>query len=138
MANEHTLVVQKTAPVAYTVADGTGIEKGAVLKMTSPRTAALADGDNDLIAGIAATEKIASDGRVTLGVIEGPGDQFVATASGTITVGNPIGVNTDQDNLVQDISATGNLSGIKRLGYALQTVTTTQTVRYELDRGSGV
>lgn len=137
MANEHTLVLQKTAPVPFTVADGTGIEKGAVLKMTSPRTAAASDGANDLLAGLAATEKIASDGRTTLGVIKGPGDEFVATASGTITVGNPIGVSATT-NMVSDIADTANLSGIKRLGYALQSVTTGQNVRYELNLGSGV
>ena len=136
MANEHTLVLQKTAPVPFTVSDGTGIEKGAVLKMTSPRTAVLASADNDLIAGIAASEKSASDGRTSLAVITGPGDEFVCTASGTITVGDSIGTITGYTNYVASNNNTADLSGIKRLGFALQSVTNGQSVRYRLDTGT--
>jgi hypothetical protein len=136
MANEHTLVIQKTLPVPFTVADGTGINKGSLLKATSPRTASQSDGTDDLCAGIAATEKIASDGRTTLGVIVGPGDEFIAQASGTITVGDSVGTISGFSNFVASNANTADLSGFKRLGFALQSVTNGQDVRYRLDIGT--
>ena len=53
-------------PVRYTVADGTGIAKGALLKITDPRTAQATSADNDPFCGIAAHEKVASDGTTTI------------------------------------------------------------------------
>lgn len=53
-------------PVRYTVADGATIEKGTLLKIADPRTAAATSADDDPFAGIAASEKVASDGQVTL------------------------------------------------------------------------
>jgi len=136
MANEHTHVVQKTAPVPFTVADGTGIEKGAILKMTTPRTASASDGATDILAGISATEKIANDGRRTLGVISGPGDEFVARSSGDITVGDAVTVAASPANHIMRMpEATASNSGLKRLGFALQTVTDAQQTRYKLDMG---
>lgn len=136
LANEHKLVVQKTAPQPFTVADGVGIPKGSVMKLTSPRTASLADGANDILAGISVSEKIAGDGLTSLGVITGPGDEFVAVASGGISLGDPISVQSGGLNQVQSIAGV-DLSGLKRLGFALETVTTGQNVRYRLDLGVG-
>ena len=53
-------------PVRFTVANATTIEKGTLLKMTDPRTAIATSADNDPFAGIAAAEKVASDGAVTI------------------------------------------------------------------------
>ena len=53
-------------PVRYTVADGAGIPKGTLMKMTDPRTMVVSAADNDPFAGIAAVEKVASDGSTTL------------------------------------------------------------------------
>lgn len=66
MAFEATLVLKNDEAIDFIVADGTGIEKGAILKMTSPRTAIITSGSGDVFAGIAAREKIASDGRTRL------------------------------------------------------------------------
>jgi len=52
-------------PVRYTVADGTAIAKGALLQITDPRTASVS-ADGKAFAGIAATEKVVSDGQVSL------------------------------------------------------------------------
>jgi hypothetical protein len=68
MANEATLIYEMDLPIPFTVADGAGIEKGTVLKLTDPATAAAATADNDVFLGIASEEKIASDGRTKLGV----------------------------------------------------------------------
>ena len=53
--------------IQYTVADGTAIAKGAILQMTDNRTAA-ASATDKVCAGITASEKVASDGQVTLGL----------------------------------------------------------------------
>ena len=52
--------------VSYNVADGTAIAKGAILQLTDNRTAAASAADKP-VAGIAASEKVASDGQLYLG-----------------------------------------------------------------------
>jgi hypothetical protein len=69
MANEAVIIEllgDKGDPIRYTVADGATIEKGTLLKITDPRTAVATGADNDPFAGIAAAEKVASDGATTL------------------------------------------------------------------------
>jgi len=62
MAKECILVCETDLAVPMVCAVGTTIEKGAVLKMTDGMVAVLADGDNDIIAGIAQSEHIANQG----------------------------------------------------------------------------
>ena len=50
----------------YIIADGTAIAKGAILQLTDNRTAAASAADKP-VAGIAASEKVASDGQTTIG-----------------------------------------------------------------------
>ena|SRR3990167_8123238 len=138
MANEATLIVQRTIPIMMTVANATGIEKGVVLAMTDPFTAIAASADNDIVAGIAYTEKIASDGITKIAVVRGPGDIFKMKASGAITVGDPVGVEGDTANSVHTIVNTALLSGMKRLGYALETAANADTFLVELNIGSGL
>ena len=140
MANEHVLLTQVTFPQSFTCANGTGIEKGSVLKRADPDTVSLSTGDNDIVAGILYSEKIASDGNTKCSVVVGPGDIFIATASGAVTVGDPIGTwsSSAVSNIVASIANTPNLSGAKRLGYARETAATGETFRYELNIGSGV
>lgn len=68
MVYEAVLKVRLADPIDFTVADGTGIEKGTILKMTEPRTVAASSGASDVFGGIAAREKIADDGRTRLAV----------------------------------------------------------------------
>src|SRR3990167_1318343 len=64
MANAAAVLVYETAlPIAFTVADAAAIEKGDFLALTDPMTVALTSADNDIFGGIAAEEKIASDGK---------------------------------------------------------------------------
>lgn len=86
-------------PVEYTVADGTGIAKGTVMKISSdPRTIAAATADGDLIVGIAASEKVANDGSTTLAVYTNGIFDLTCTAStGSAVLGEPVkitGANT--------------------------------------------
>ena len=133
MANEAILLVETGLPIPFTVADGTGIEKGAILKSTDLMTAAAGAAAEDAVAGIAATEKIASDGVVTLGVYrEGI---FRVTLSGSATVGDALGIEgTSGTNYVIE---THNISGARVVGYAMETGTTGQTIKMDLNIGSG-
>ena len=121
MANEATLVMRTELPLNFVVGNGTGIEKGALLKLADPMTASSANGLNDVLAGIAASEKIASDGKTGLGVFRR--GVFRMTASGAITVGDPVGSIATFTNMVQSQKATLTLSGARTLGTALETVT---------------
>lgn len=97
MANEATLWMELDLPIPFTVADGAGIEKGTVCKMTDPMTAAAATADNDVFAGIAAEEKIASDGRTKLGLYRRGIFKMVIEAGNSTTVGQDVvikGTNT--------------------------------------------
>lgn len=75
--------------IRFTCADGTGIPKGTILKLTDPRTVSASSADGQFFAGIAAEEKVASDGQTTIGVwTEGIFDlKMTAT---TVTAGEPV------------------------------------------------
>src|SRR3990167_6176440 len=127
MADEAVLIFETELPIPFTVANATGIEKGACLKMTDPMTAVLAVTLDDIPAGILADEKIASDGRTKAGVYRG--GIFRVLASGTITVG---------DALRNATSATGNdfetaaVNSENIWGTALETAANNETFLMEL------
>lgn len=128
MADEMTLHIETTLPIPFTVADGTGIEKGTLLKLTDPMTAIATSADNDLIAGVAAEEKIASDGRTKIAVYRR--GIFRATASGSITVGDPL-VSAAGDGVNRVATSATNTETV--LGTALETATDQQTLLIELN-----
>lgn len=131
MANEAVLMRELELPVSFTCDDSTGIEKGAILKLTDPNTCALSAATNDEIAGIASQEKIASNGQTKIAVYT-RGD-FKLVASGSITVGDPVGsAATTGSNTVKTLVGVANLSGNCVLGIAKETATTGQTLRVEL------
>lgn len=74
-------------PVRFTVADGTGIAKGTLMKLTDPRTAVASSADNDPFCGIAASEKVANDGQTSLACYTYGIFDLKATAA-AIPVGN--------------------------------------------------
>ena len=129
MASETTLVFELEPPIPFTCADGAGIEKGAILKLTDPMTAELADGDGDVIAGIAAEEKIISDGKTKIGVYRR--GIFRGLAGTAITgIGAPIDTHaaTGATNEIA-ICAAGHDN---QLGHSLETVADTETFLFEL------
>jgi hypothetical protein len=84
MANEATLYLETELPVMMTCANGTGIEKGALLMFSSPLTVATHDGTaNASFAGVAAEEKIANDGKDKIAVYRG--GWFKMTVNAAIT-----------------------------------------------------
>ena len=96
--------------------------------MTDPFTAVYANAVDQIVAGIAASEKIASDGKVKLGVFRG--GIFKVKASGAVTVGDPL--STDITNLIYSSVGTANLSGSKIIGIALETAADTETFLMDL------
>ena len=129
MANEHVLLVESETPFSMTCSNSVGIERGALLKMTDPNTVAISAADNDIIAGIAAEEKIANDGKTSISVYRG--GKFKAIASGNITVGNALvsAAATGGANVVA--AAAVNAENI--VGISSETVSTGETFEYELN-----
>ena len=111
-------------PVRFTVADGSGIEKGVLLKLTDPRTAIASSADNDPFCGIAAAEKVASDGSVTLAAYTKGIFDLKDSGSG-ITVGAT--VNVGGANLVIASAAADLLTG-SVVGRALETASAAEVI----------
>ena len=134
MANECTLYIETELPIPMTCADNTGIEKGALLKISDPYTVALAAGDADYIGGIAATEKIANDGKTTISVYRHGIFKGVAGAAG-VTAGKALMSynGTGPDNSIVDATNAGVAS--KTLGISFETATDGQTFLFELNPG---
>ena len=61
MADEAVLVLKTDEPFDFIVSNLVGVEKGAIMELTDPRTAAANNGSGDVFAGIARREKIAND-----------------------------------------------------------------------------
>ena len=129
MALEATLMVETMLPVAFTCADGTGIEKGTILKLTDPMTVSAADGDTDVVAGIAAEEKIANDGKTTLAVYTRGIFRGFAGAAG-VTVGGALITDVATGAANELVNADVNSENI--VGRALETATDTQSFLFEL------
>lgn len=133
MANEATLIHELELPIPFTCADGTGIEKGTLLKLTDPMTVALSDGAADIIAGIAAEEKIASDGKTKIGVyLRGV---FKMLSDGTVAVG--AGVMADGTNPNEFITATAAADAAAIFGISLEAVSDGETGLVYVNVGIG-
>lgn len=89
MANEATCIQAPTRFRRYTVADGTAIAKGTILKLTTPMTAAASTADNDIMCGIAWEDKVASDGITEISVAL-DGVWSILTTNAAISVGQDV------------------------------------------------
>lgn len=124
MANEAILRVKVGDPFPFTVADNVGIEKGALLKLVDARTASGTrtvdvPGSTAKVAGIAAREKVSSDGRTELGVWRS--GWFDCTASGAITAGDLVSIAPD-NHIIKWVSGAGVL------GIALETASDDEVI----------
>jgi hypothetical protein len=92
MAAELTIIeligIQRGCPIRYTCADGATIEKGTLLQLTDPRTVSAHSAANQPIAGVAAAEKVASDGETTIAVYTNGIFDMTAAAAGATDVGH--------------------------------------------------
>jgi len=129
MALEATLIIETEPPIPFTVANDTGIEKGSILKISDPMTAAITAGDTDPIAGIAAEEKIANDGNTKLAVYRRGIFKGYAGAAG-VTVG--MGIITDTATGAANELVVADVNSEHLVGIALETATDGQTFLFEL------
>lgn len=128
---------KQESPWPFVVADGTAITKGQLLALTDGRTAILSTGTASKIAGIAARDKVADDGRTELAVHRK--GMFLCYCSGVINVGDPIiaGVNGTYPNFVAGANATVTASGANIIGHALEAATNGQRKLMWIDIGAG-
>ena len=132
MADEWVLTDRMEDPIDYVVADATGIEKGALLKLTNSGTAILATAAGDMCAGIAAREKVASDGRTQLAVFRR--GIFDMVASGAILVGAAV---TACETANHVLSAAVTASGAAIIGHALETAAADEVIQIAVNVGAG-
>ena len=114
MADEAVLVWETELPIPFKCANATGIAKGAVCKLTESMTAIITSGAKDPVCGIAAAEKIASDGSVTIPIYMA--GIFKCTAAAAILIGAPLSTSATANRLQ---TATGS-NGATVIGYALE------------------
>ena len=129
MALETTLYTELEPPVMFTCADGTGIEKGALLEISDPMTVTTTNGDTDPIIGICAEEKIANDGKTKVPVyLRGIFKGFAGAAG--VTAGQGIISDTGTGAANELVNADVNSEHI--VGRALETATDTQSFLFLL------
>ena len=130
MALEATLIHETETPIPMTCADATAITKGTILKLTDPNTVAVTDGDTDVVAGIAAEDKVASDGKTKIGVYK-RGIFKVAIGAAGCTAGHALITDSSTGAANELVSADVNSENI--FGRALETATDTETCLAELN-----
>lgn len=110
-------------PVRFTVADGTALSGGDLLKIADPRTVSRATADGDLFAGVCAADKEANDGATSIGAYQyGIFDLYAPTTSATITAGQMVKLSgTNMIDLADDDTVE---NGGQVVGQALETTAT--------------
>lgn len=121
-------------PVRWTVADGTQISRGILLKLTDPFTAVAVGAEEAVMcAGVASHDKAADDASTSIAAwTQG---RMIGIASGAIEIGNaltPGGANTV---MVPALNASGAFiaSGAGIVGYSLETAANGDTFVWRLD-----
>ena len=127
MTGEATLIHETEVPIPFTCADGTGIPKGTLLRLTDPMTVVLATDADVPIAGIAAEEKIANDGMTKIAVYRRGIFKMLAGES-SILIGSPLTSHTvDNEVTLQDVNDT------HIVGRALEAAADTETFLVDLN-----
>ncbi|MAF42681.1 MAG: hypothetical protein CMI54_00740 [Parcubacteria group bacterium] len=129
MANE-AVIIQLLGnggdPIRFTVADGAGIEKGTIMKISGDNTAAASTADGDLLVGIAAAEKVASDGSTTLAVYTNGIFDLTVDGTNTATLGYP--QKADGTNLISDADDDTAEGMMEVIGYAMEAGSTNEVI----------
>lgn len=126
MANESVLVFRTGEPIPFTVNEAVAIPKGTICTMSDPLTAAANAGKETVVAGISASEKIASDGKVKLGIYRQ--GIFKILGSGSITAGDAVITASDGNEVETAGTAVEDI-----LGTALESSTDGETLLVELN-----
>ena len=135
MVNEAVIRNRLEETIDFTVADGTGIEKGALLELTDNRTAVAVTGSGAMIAGIAAREKISGDGRTRLACYRrGIFDFFI---SGAVVIGDRVAAG-GADNVVVALGLmpVKKLSGSAVIGTVLEVGSNGKRSQVDVNRGA--
>lgn len=124
MANEATLVFETAPPIPFTCDETTGIEKGTFLTLSDPMTVAATGANaNAIVIGIAAAEKIASDGNTRIPVYTQ--GIFRVLAKGNITAGDMVETTGTANGVVTGTLTAGATANL--MGRALETAADTET-----------
>ena len=126
MADEAVLKIETHIPINFTCSTDVTIEKGAIVKMTNPMTAVLADADNGIVAGIVQSEKLAAE-TTQNSVSVFRGGVFRVTVSGTVSVGDPVKISKVANRVAKTLINDENI-----LGIMLEDATNGQTKLMEL------
>lgn len=133
MANEWTKVELYGAnndgqPRRYTCASGVAISKGTLCALTDARTVTAHASNNQMIAGIAAMDKSASDLSTSISVWTN--GVFEATASDAILVGQAIIGSAVANKITRALPAA---SGAVIIGTALETATAAEAINVRVN-----
>ena len=132
MANEAILRDRIDEPLNFTVSDSTAVVKGSLMKLTDPRTAIISSASADPIAGIAAHDKVASDGITSIGVFRR--GIFDMVASGAVPVGSAV----QSAGVLNEVKVAAlTSSGATIVGYALETASDVEVFQVFVDVGCG-
>jgi hypothetical protein len=130
MANEAVILSLNGAKATrMTCSDGVAIEKGTILRISAtPFIVAPSSADAQVVAGIASEEKVANDGRTSIGVYRpGCGAEFDLTCGLTgVTLGTMVQISGA--NLIGSAIATSAEAG-KQLGQAMETGAGSEVIR---------
>ena len=111
MVNEAVLKIETHIPINFTCSTTVTIEKGAIVKMTDPMTAVLSDGENDIVAGIVQSEKLAAD-TTQNSVAIFKGGYFRVTCSGSGSAGEAVVTHGNANVVVLATTGQENILGI--------------------------
>lgn len=130
MTDEHVLKVETEIPLNFTCATGATIEKGAMCKMTDGMVAILSDGDNDIVAGVVQSEKLAAETSQNSVAIYRGGIFTAVAGTGGVTFGEALVTDSSTGGANRLAKATANEENI--VGICLETAASGVRFIYEL------
>ena len=113
-----------------TVADGSAIEKGAVVVLTDPFTAITHAAVDTPVLGICGAEKVASDGATKVAVITNAIVKMTVGAGGSTTIGDTVSCDADLNEV--DLATTLDDEKGWTIGTALEDGAAGETVLIKL------
>jgi len=122
MANEAAIVEllgNGGDPIQYVCVDGDAFPKGTILKLSDNREADLSSADGEMCAGIAAMEKVANDGSLTVTAYTNGIFTLKEANSAEIAVGAKVTIGGA--NLIK-LAAAGEAEGGTLFGHAEATI----------------
>lgn len=140
MANEATIIelgYSKGDVTQFTVASGTTIEKGTLLVLTDPNTAAASSAASGRFCGVAAMEKDGTDYSTTISAFrEGVFDMTTVTtagAEGAIQAGDLVEISGA--NIIRRLSGAATYNGFSgSVGVALETASGGEVIAVRINK----